>query len=355
VGGGFEERRAELARESVAAFVQRLRTGFSQADRLALDGAFDELRTHLAALEGRLPALDGLTLGDEERQALEALRTEIAGRRARVDDQERFFLANLERAERRAVGEALGPGSGIPLCATLASEATLAQGALDSLRREFTGGGWRRKQLTDPRIKRPREVQEVRPEGLVFEKGGGDEFFPWQAAGSDPEWWQLLFQARLSRDWSAQEQREIVSLLRLVGATRGALLARQVIDPHARGLLPPGDVEALRQVFATALAWIPEGDSVLRATIQQEASVAQRLADALEAAQARAWTSASAHLEVLLEQRVDSLLVALLSDGSEWRPGPPETPVPPANGSGEGAPVDAGSAEGPGGANQPPR
>ncbi len=361
----FEPRRAALDAESIQAAEAAMRARFAQATQLALEGKFDEQRAYLASLEPLFAGLDE-SPGDPARlTAMRALRDELGASRARVDEEERFYHDNAERALCRALGEALGPGSGLlaelaaldlvaiearlgalppalrarAFPAALANEAQLARAALEGLRQEFANGGWRRKSLGDPRgSKKPREVREVRADGLLLDKDGDLEHLPWREARSDPDWWNGLFQARLTRDWKPGEAREIVALLRLVGATRGAELAREMLDSRARGLLQPGEIEALGDAFAPAFTWVTtaEGggaEAGLRATLELEQAAAQRLARLLEAAQAHEWTRAAAHLEFLLTQSGTSLLVGLLSDGTDWRPdGVP--PALPSNGSG---------------------
>jgi len=355
----FEARRALVALERIQAAEQTLRERLAQATQLALDGKFDEQRSFLASLEPLFAELDAAP-GDPARlTGFRALRDDLAARRARVDEEEGFYHANVERAARRAVAEALGPGSGLlaelaalDLAALdarlgtlapglrarafptlLAREVHLARSALEGLRQEFAGGGWRRKSLTDPRSKKVREVREVRLDGLLLDKEGDLESLPWREARSDPDWWHQLFQARLAREWRAGEVREIVALLRLVGATRGAELAREVLDARARGTLQPGEIEDLGQVFAPALTWVDPAENELRATLELEHAAAQRMAQALAAAQGKEWTRAAAHFEFLLTQSDVSLLVGLLSDGTDWRVDAPPLSAP-SNGSG---------------------
>jgi hypothetical protein len=345
LAGEFAPRRSEHALERVRAAEDGVRERFAQATQLALEGRFDELRAFLPTLEPLFAGLDELPGEPSRFESLRALRAEFAGRRARIDEEERFYLDNQERAARRKVGENLGPGSGLmaeldaldveavlrrlealpadlrarPPCAVLEREARLARSALESLRAEFARGGWRRKQLLDPHTRRVREVRDVRAEGLVFDKDGTLESVAWSAAGNDPEWFQQLFQARLERNWEAGETRAIAALLRLVGATRGAELAREMLDPRARGTLQSAELEALGNVFAPALAWVSADDAELRGELEHEQATARRLARALEAAQGRAWTGAVTELERVLGQRAGSLLVGLLSDGGDWR------------------------------------
>jgi hypothetical protein len=188
-----------------------------------------------------------------------------------------------------------------------------------------------------------REVRDVRPEGLVFDRDGASETIPWRDVKSDPEWWTQLFYARLDRDWTPAEARDVVGLLRIAGATRGAELAREGIDPRSRGTLAPAELEELGKVFEPALTWIdladPAGkETELRAALERERRTAQRLRDALQASQARTWAVAVAHLETLLAGADASLLVGVLSDGADWSAAPPLPVVsaaPPSNGPGE--------------------
>jgi hypothetical protein len=337
-----------------------MRKLYAQATQLALEGKFDEQRAFLAGLEARFAELDEAP-GDPPRlTGYRTLRDDLAARRARVDEEERFYHANVERAARRALGEAVGPGSGLlaeltalDLAAVetrlaalppalrarafptaLAREASLARAALEGLRQEFTGGGWRRKSLTDPRSKKVREVRDVRPDGLLLDRDGDLESLPWRETRSDPDWWHQLFQTRLTREWQPDEVREIVALLRLVGATRGAELAREMLDARARGSLQPAEIEALGTVFAPALAWVDPADAELRGLLEGEQDVAERLAQALAASQRHEWTGATAHLEFLLTLGDTSLLVGLLSDGTDWREDAPPL-APPTNGPGD--------------------
>ncbi|MSR61899.1 MAG: FHA domain-containing protein [Planctomycetes bacterium] len=357
----FEPLRLGLAAERVQAAEGALRARFASATELALAGRFAELRAHLAATEAAFAGLDEVP-GDPARLAgMKALRDELATRRARVDEEERFYRATAERAERRAVGEALGPGSGLlaelggldldavarrlealspaqrarPLCVALQGEVAQAKLALDSLGKEFGAGGWSRKSVVDPRSKKVRDVRDVRPEGLVFEKEGALDSFSWKAAKNDPDWFNKLFQGRLARDWNAGEARGIVAVLRLIGATRGAAIARELLDARARGLLQPADLTALAEVFAPAQTWLEGAAPELRAALQRESASAVRLAQALEAYQAKSLTGATAHLERLLAEGGDSLLVGLLSDGGDWMPAPSMPPVQPTPANGD--------------------
>jgi len=229
-----------------------------------------------------------------------------------------------------------------PAASALASEVRHASLALARLQAEFAAGGWKRKALTDPRTRKVREVRDVRPEGLVFESEGGLETLTWRDTASDPDWWHLLFQQRLAREWTAEESRAIAALLRLAAAARGAELARALLAPGARSVLGPAELATLARLFEPALGWL--GSAPDRPAFEHEDACARRLARALEQAQGRAWTAAAAELERLLAEDDTSLLVRLLSDGTDWheepRPAAPppseKPPAPPSNGPSDG-------------------
>ncbi|HEX6884879.1 MAG TPA: FHA domain-containing serine/threonine-protein kinase [Planctomycetota bacterium] len=360
----FAARRATRVQAEVRATEEDLKAELGRGEALALDGRFDDLRAHLAGLATRFDQLGELP-GDPARYAaLRALGDELARRRARVDEEEGFWHANAERKRQRQAGETLGPGSGLlaelaglelaavearlaalpeelrarPAATALAGEVRQASLALARLQAEFASGGWKRKALTDPRTRKVREVRDVRPEGLVFESEGGLETLTWRDTGSDPDWWHLLFQQRLAREWTAEESRAIAALLRLAAATRGAELARALLAPGARSVLGPAELAALARLFEPALGWL--GAAPDRPAFEHEDACARRLARALEQAQARAWTAAAAELERLLAEDDTSLLVRLLSDGTDWHdppaPPPSDTPPAPSNGPSDG-------------------
>ena len=159
----------------------------------------------------------------------------------------------------------------------------------------------------------------MRAEGLIFDRDGALETVPWRETKGDPEWWSQLFKERLTRGWASAEERAIGALLRLVGATRAAELAREMLDARARGTLQPAEIQAIGTVFDPALPWLAGAPAEERAALESDQGLARALARALDAAQNRAWTGATADLERLLRDESGSLLVALLSDGTDWR------------------------------------
>ena len=343
----FETRRLAVDQELVGAAEAEVRAVFERATTLALEGRFDELRASLSELEARFEGLDQAP-GDPARlTTLRAQRDELAGRRARLDEEQRYFQDNQARQRRLALGAALGPGSGLaaelsaldfpalerrlgalapelasqPQAELVAREVRAARGALAALRAAFTAGEFRRKSVLDPRTKKQRELRELSEEGLVFEKDGALERIPWSEAHADPSWFRQLFDARLARPWTPEEGRSIAALLRCLAAARAADLARELVGGGGRGLLQPAELEALGAGFGEALAWcgdgVPWADEL--AACQREAEGGAMLATALAAAQERAWTRAAFELENLLATHEESLVVALLSSGAPWR------------------------------------
>ncbi|MEQ1924326.1 MAG: hypothetical protein ABL952_17645, partial [Pyrinomonadaceae bacterium] len=275
---------------------------------------------------------------------IKALRDELATRRARVDEEERFYRANTERTRRLALGTALGPGSGLAgevvaldfaalerrldalapelgelgACAHLQSEFTGARAAVTALAQAFAAGEFRRKSVADPRTKKLRELREVRETGLVFEKDGALELVSWREARGDAEWFRQLFDGRLTREWNAAEARGVAALLRCVA--RAAELAREMLDGGGRGFLQPAELAALETGFAQAATWCADAKLADESeACAREASAGAALSVALAAAQERAFTRAVFQLETLLAEGEGTTLVALLSSGADWR------------------------------------
>jgi serine/threonine protein kinase len=339
----FAPVRAQLMDEVARSATATIEAHFTRADEAAAGGDFAAVRATLGALEGLFEGFSAPA--DEAEDVPESLR-ELARREAlwrertaRVDDDERAWLAAVERAERIALAGALGPDSDLlkeivtadwdavdarlaalqaPLAEReparrLRERAARARAALTTLADEFQAGHWRRRSVLDPRSRRVREVRDVRPSGLLFDDDTQPE--PWGRAAGDPDWWQQLFQARVESDWTPDQVRAIVALLGLEGAARAATLARKALD---RGLLDPEDLQHLEGALGAALAWqaqLGEADPELEA----EAAAARLLARAIGASQRNEWSRAAADLERCLEEADGTVLLALVSGGTAWR------------------------------------
>ena len=84
----------------------------------------------------------------------------------------------------------------------------------------------------------------------------------------------------------------------------------------------PADFQELAACFAPTAQWLEGASGVAldpKAELAQESAAAHALARALASAQGHAPSSATVYLERLLAEESDTLLVGLLSDGSEWR------------------------------------
>ena len=350
----FEPARKALEDEILSTSAAAAREGFERATASAKTGDFTGVRRELDALTVVFDGLDTVGGDPASLAELRAMGEELDRRRARVDEEERHFVTSAERQARLDLGRSLGPGSGLlgslgacdwaglekrleglapelrarPLARALTAEVGRARAAHALLVREFAQGTWRRKSVIDPRTHRVREVRDVRPEALVFDKDGALEEVPWSVAASDPDWWAELFEARLAREWDAAEKRSIASLLHLVGVARAGTLASQLVDPGGRGLLQPAELDALAAAFAPAQKWIAQsGDDAAKAELEAERRTATLLAAALRAAQERSWSAATAALERCLRDGAGSILVGVLSDGTEWEL-PPDAAAP---------------------------
>jgi hypothetical protein len=226
----FEPRRARIGEGCIQAAEEGVKAKFAQATQLALEGKFDELRTFLAGLEPLFADLDAAP-GDPARLgAVRALKDELAARRGRVDEEERFYHANAERALDRASGEALGPGSGLlaelaaldlgaletrltalaPELRARAFPTTLARGRCSPGRPWTPASGVRERRMAAQVPLRSAHEEgcagaRVRADGALARQDGDLESLPWRESTAIPSG-GLLFSAP-ARDWKPEEER----------------------------------------------------------------------------------------------------------------------------------------------------
>ena len=362
--------RTELADRVLQQARELVEEELAAIDELAAEGRFGEVRRRLA---DALVACQVPDHADDERPGVEPLRllgSEIRARHARVPETERRWRAQRRAAERRAVAVALGAGSGLtddlralrfdavrsrltPLDATLpeaAQEVVAVRNAVDSasavlqlLVDEHAAGGWRRRSVVDPRGRRQvaREVLGATGTGLVLEGADGGELVPWEAFGRRADWIHQLFNGRLQRAYSVEEEAGILTLLRIAAVCEVvARVERALAGPDARD---GGSAEPLQSAFDAAGEWLGEGSAAEtfepRRRIAREREATALLDQALDAVEAAAWAPAAEALERLLAEYGDTLLVTLLSDGT-WQPAPPRPSTAP-----EGSPPPTGPRE----------
>ncbi|MEM7308147.1 MAG: FHA domain-containing serine/threonine-protein kinase [Planctomycetota bacterium] len=329
--------------EIVAAALTAFRGELDRADALASDGRFEDIKSLLGEL---LPRLD---LPDYEAGTepagygdLKLLGTEVRGRIERVPGEAKAWAALRAQSDRQAIAQGLIPGGGLrsalerlDLDATeaaldalssalntdeartftsdLRADVQATRTLLNSLVQEFARDGWRRRTITDPRSGRPRDVLNATAIGLTVDVRGSSEEVAWSEFAGNTEALSQLVRDRLSRDLNADERRGAAGLLRISAAVEAAGLAQQMLDPGGDAHFSDAEAESMRELFEELDEWAGEEPRLAR-----EQAAGEVLAQALLDLEAGAWASAEAGLQGLLTEYADTLLVALLSDGSSW-------------------------------------
>ena len=342
----------EVVRNASTLFGERL----AAADDLAAGGDFDGVKTILEELLPRfdLPSYeagsepDGFTdlklLGDRVRARLARLDAERAAWADHVNEADRELVASelrgddgvegalraLDLGTAEAALEGLlaraGTGETRRLVEGLTRDVARVRIALDALVAEHAAGGWRRKAVLDPGGAREaaRDAREATAEGIVVDRGGLAELVPWSEFLASPEATSFLFRDRFHRDLTDEERLGVLALARTAAVLHALEIALPVLDPDGGARYSPGEAESLVSAYELAAAWVPAGAGTEAARLDRERAAARLLSRALMDAEDEAWSSTAAALEELLSEYRDTLLVALLSDGSSWREAEPE-------------------------------
>jgi len=347
----FRARRGAIFAAVLDAALANGRERAAAVDADAEAGRFEavaaELEATLASLAGPDPVPVELA-GLPQIEQLDALRAELAGRLTHLDrERERFALRQRHR-DALAVAAGLGGPQGLgteleeldfdaalqrldalatgletesarEMVARWRAAAAAGRRARDTVVREFQAGGWRRRQLPDPRspARTSHRAVAVDARGVVLDVAGTEERVPWASFGASPAALNHLFHERLERDYTAAETADVADLLRLAAVVRAARAAAGCL---ASPTLDESGVDALLEGFDDAVAWGELAGAPEPA--RRERAAAQAFADALRGAEAGTWSRAVAHLERLFEEFGDTLFVRLLADGSAWKPAP---------------------------------
>jgi len=218
----------------------------------------------------------------------------------------------------------------------LATDVERGEAVLATVGREYSGGGWRRKAVTDPRDKRnpTRTAVGADAQGVAVEgEGGAVDRVPWSAFGGNARELSRLLWERLNRDYTPEEARAIVALLRMTAVVEALDRASKMLDPSRHANFTETNARDMGECFAPLQQWTQKlGGEPASA---RETKAAALLAQVLSQTTDGAWSVAVAGTERLLDEYQDTLLVRLLSDGSV--PEPPHAVKPAAN----AAPADA--------------
>lgn len=346
----FAAEKRRLENEVVARSLSAFETEFARADRLANEGEFDSLANLLTTVLARcdLPEYpDGSA--PERFDELHAFAQRIRTRKENLDSERSTYRLGLEAADRERLARTLGRGgahlakafafdvdgmraSANELATNLSTqdarkqvdilleEARVAGLALKGLADELEADRWRRRTILDPTSRRATnyEVIETSADGLRVDIDGVPGDLPWSAFAESPEALQQLFNARLQRDYTLDERRGIVVLMRLAAARRIASIVSETIDPGRARMFQPKEARELRDMHDDAFGWSAGADfpAADLERLQSDRAAAELLAQGLTKAEEKVWSDAIASLETLFRDHPSSPVLLALSDGS---------------------------------------
>jgi len=258
-----------------------------------LRAAYEERRF----LEGRLTLAQGLGGA----KGLENLLSDLAFEAA----QELLHgtLASLEGELARA------------RLAPLVADVEGARAAVQLLISSWSAGEWKRFAVRLPAGSSADAIRVGVP-GLTVSSADGEMLVPWAEFGGRARELDNLFTSRLERDWSDEELRHIASLMRLQAVVLGVRRVGRILVPDSRATLSKRDTQELAEAFDYAGEWARRTGEGAR--VERERAALAEMTRALDAAEEGRWSETATALERLLTEHDDSLLVMLLSDGSDW-------------------------------------
>jgi tRNA A-37 threonylcarbamoyl transferase component Bud32 len=225
------------------------------------------------------------------------------------------------RARLSALAAKLPPGPPQSFVQGLLADCEHGAAALAMLGREYSSGGWHRKNFIDPRDRKnpARTAVGVDANGILCEGEGGQvENVPWSAFGGSAKELSNLFWERTTRDYTPAEVRGITGLIRLTAVIEALERTAKMFDRTRHANFTDGNARDLAECFVPLQQWIQKlgGEASLARESQAAALLAQVLAQTTEGT----WSVAVAGTERLLDEYQDTLLVRLLSDGSATDP-----------------------------------
>lgn len=335
----YNKLQADLIAKSIGLFeVELIRIGELQAD-----GQFEEVKAALTILFARtaLPALED-PLKPARYDEIVSLGLALQARLDNLDNFKLDFQQRIESGDRLALAEELGTGSGLlseisqlnfdaanartaRLTEQLRSPAaksrhTAYENMLSAASRAlpllYGKDNWRRKTVPDPTHRRlgAHEVVKSSEAGLVIAADGQTKDIPWASFGQQTKALHKLFSKRLQRDYSAEESKDIASLMLLAAVTESYAEMARMFEPGNTTAFTATNAEHLAEPFENVVEWILDPSILKR--FQEERTAVELLGQAMLHAHEEAWSSAVAELEQLQTEYASTWLVLLLSDGT---------------------------------------
>ncbi len=350
--------------EARRAFEVEILTGSEEALRIELEalialekqGNFDEVVPRMQALEERFALPDSLANDPPEMASLRSLGDEVRARNADLEAAEARFGIAHRREIRRAFAVELGRGSGFgtelrdldlvaaiarlrrvgealgeepdQLGALLADHARISH-ALGNLVAALEQDAWRRRAIQDPTGRTStQKVVGISIAGITFERAPAKEI-TWRELGASPAWFVQLFNDRLKREYTLEEQRGVATLLHWTSTATAVGRCVRFLGTERNGTLSDEENDEILEGFDDLRSWIRQSGTGLEDQGQRLAREKRALAllvGAIRADQERSHALSVSRLEDLLFHYQDTLVVLLLSDG---RSVPPSTPIEP--------------------------
>ena len=199
----------------------------------------------------------------------------------------------------------------------LSKELEMAAAAKALFISSFAAGEWRRDTLPDPHGK-SKQATSVTQKAITLNtrSEAGSKDVAWAEYMEGPELIGGLFSNRLRRELTSEERSGVSSIIRMAAVLHAVEEANRLLDPADDRKFDQEDVESMLEGFDACAEW----DTATSAeTTVRERQAAAVLGQALLAKLAGEPATSAAHIEHLLTDCRQSLLVLLLTDGSDWR------------------------------------
>ncbi|MFT6364350.1 MAG: hypothetical protein ACJAZ8_002775, partial [Planctomycetota bacterium] len=213
----------------------------------------------------------------------------------------------------KALGNSANSGSIVSLNGQL----EIAAAAKTLFISSFAAGDWRRDTLPDPHGK-SKQATVVTEKAITLNtrSDAGSKDVPWSEYMEEPKLISSLFSNRLNRELTSEELAGVSSIIRMSAVLHAVQEANRLLDPTDGRKFDADDVESMLEGFDACEEWDTESSAESTDRERQAASVlGQALLSKLNGEPA----TSAAHLEHLLRDCRQSLLVLLLTDGSDWR------------------------------------
>jgi hypothetical protein len=281
--------------------VQHRPQGFEDLRRLEADA-----RALLSDLDGyRERATTGAASADSASIANYCHGSSDAGLSAHLKSL-RLDAAAARMRELQASLRSQAKGEEIGL---IAAELELAAKVLNTLITDFPQ--WKRKIVTDPRPRRSSaEAASINEEGLTVATSEGSDLIRWTEFSNSPEALNNLFYKRLDRAWTQPERRGVALILNIAATLNSAEVITLAFSAPEK--LKAKTSDAMLELFEYPEAW-----SLREESITHNRAAAAYLVKAIGFAANSEFGAAESSFLYISEEFPTSLLVMLLSDGTE--------------------------------------